>query len=177
MGTITVRLRMPAVDYVRLSDVEIRFEEEGLLRTLSLDEWKAYFPGCGDPMVYKRVARGSEVVWWGAITDRLIEMTNAAGFLFVARDHALDMVPYITAAIAALQAEPNRYQNLFGPIAVAEDTEPPTVWTLIQFLLQLKTNCVAFPAATVEMEHMHSAAERGYNERNRSTLYGIRNEQ
>lgn len=176
MGTITVRLRRPAIDFIRLSDVEIRFEEDGALRSLSLDEWKAYFPGCSDPMVYKRVARGNEVVWWGAITDRLIQMANVAGFLFVVRDHALDMVPDITVAITTLQDGANRFQRQFGTTAVAEDTEPPTVWTLIQFLLQLKTNCMAFPAAIVEMEHVHSVA-REYSSRNRPTLYGIRNEQ
>jgi len=151
MGTITVKLQMPALDFVQINDVELRFTEEGRLRKLTQEEWAAYFPGCSYPKVYKRVRATSqnESVYWATITDRLLLMMNASGWHISGPAIGSDILSMLQNMVMFLQDRPNEIQRRFGVSAVESDTEPPTVWTLINFVLRLKNACVAFPQANV----------------------------
>lgn len=153
MGTITIRLKMPAVDFVEVRDVEIRFLEDGVLRTLNLDEWKAYFPGCGNPVVMRRIATGTEEVFQKSMPDKLIRMANAAHFLFAPADRASALEQRMAEAIHVLSLSPGDFQARYGVQATAEDAEPPTVWTLMQFLRECRGACLAFPQAAVEFHY------------------------
>ncbi len=154
MGTFTVSLIMSRVDFTLLDNVEIRFEEDGVLRPLDLNEWKAYFPGCGDPKAYRRTAAGNEVVFTKTITDRLTDMIVEAGWAIQIGEWPVSEVARsLTRVHERVAMEASSLQRRFGPSAEDDDRDPPTSFLLLDFMRELNRAIAYHPHARMKVEH------------------------
>lgn len=124
-------LRMPVIDFEEIQGAEIWFMEEGVLRKLQLNEWKAYFPGCGDPIVMTRARRGNtEQVWQKA-------------FPSIHRDTAIRHGLW-----PAIFRTPDKAGDQIPPLNLAIDRLAPTL-ALRLFAIEYRNSCERWPDAFV----------------------------
>lgn len=152
MGNIVFKLVMASAPFVELPSAKIYFRENGTVKALPLEEWRAYFPGCSDPFVMVQGSSGQETIWMGSITDRFRPMMNAIGWpIAVGRVSAAEALPGLCEVIEHAVTETPVLQERYRIAPEADDTEPPTIWTLLQFLAELRTKCIAHPGAALDV--------------------------